>query len=63
MNHSINYSGFIDLAIEANAIASSTAGNHNTENCKPALAMYLYEDIELEQLKHGAASATPSSLD
>jgi len=63
MNHSINYSGFIDLAMEASTLISSTASNCNTENCQPALAMQLHEDYEIEQLKHGAVSTTPSSFD
>ncbi len=47
MNHSINYSGFIDLAMEASSIVSNTTGNHNTENYKPALAMQLDDDNEI----------------
>ena len=63
MNHSINYSGFIDLAMEASTIISSTASNHNTETCKPALAIHLREDKEIDQLRHGAVSTTPYSFD
>jgi len=63
MNHSINYSGFIDLAMESSTLISSSTSNCNTENCKPALAMSLHEDYGIEQLKHGVASTTPSSFD
>ncbi len=62
MNHSINYSGFIDLAMEADFV-SNTTSNRNTENSKPALTTQLHEDNKIEQLKHGAASTTPSSFD
>lgn len=61
MNHSINYSGFIDLAMEASAIVSSTTSNLNTDNCQPASAMQLGENNGSGQLMHRATSATPCS--
>ncbi len=63
MNHSINYSGFVDLAMETMETSAVIPSNHNTENCKPALAMHLHKDYDDEQLKHGTASTTPSSFD
>ena len=47
MNHSINYSGFIDLAMEASSIVSNAAKNHDTETYKPALSMQLDEDNQI----------------
>jgi len=59
MNHSINYSGFIDLAMEATTI-SSTASTHNTEDFKPALDIHLTEDNDIEVVKHGGFHRPPS---
>lgn len=59
MNNSVNYSGFIDLAIDTSSIDSSTSSYQTSENCKPALAVQLYDDNELQQLMQGVSLHNP----
>ena len=53
MNHSINYSGFIDLAMEASSIVTDTADNYAAENYTPALATHLRENNQIAAEKWG----------
>ena len=44
MNHSINYAGFIDLAISFEREHTAAIAGQETENCKPAYAMQLLDE-------------------
>jgi hypothetical protein len=60
MNHSINYAGFIDLAISSETDKSTTASGCESENCKAAQAVMLLDDggdIDLPMTEAGSPIA------
>lgn len=59
MNYSINYTGFVDLAMAADLIKPTAICCSETENCKPAIAVQLYQGENLDKLISGAHFQNP----
>lgn len=59
MNYSINYSGFVDLAIGISTIQPTSTCCADSENCKPAIAVQLYQDQNIEKLLQGTTIRNP----
>jgi hypothetical protein len=59
MNYSVNYSGFVDLAIGIKTIQPTLTCCEDSENCKPAIAIQLYQDQNIDELMQGATMINP----
>ncbi len=58
MNYSVNYAGFIDLANESLAVDAMPVEG-STENCKPAVAIQLYQGENIDELMEGIVIHNP----
>lgn len=58
MNYSINYAGFIDLAEQA-SVTEDRLPSEETENCKPAIAVQLYKDKNIDEFMNGIIIHNP----
>lgn len=57
MNYSINYAGFTDLA--TTAVTEPGSQTNATENCKPAIAIQLYSDKNINDFMDGVVIHNP----
>ena len=58
MNYSVNYAGFIDLADATTRTEPGFLANA-TENCKPAVAIQLYKDKNINDFMNGVIISNP----
>lgn len=58
MNYSVNYAGFIDLA-DATTKNTPEFPTNATENCKPAVAIQLYKDKNINDFMNGVVISNP----
>ncbi len=59
MNYSINYSGFVDLAAGITTFQATPTSCIDSENCKPAIAVQLYQDLNIDHLMRDTTIHNP----